>query len=694
LIASIAELLPPAEHGKPPRLIFVPHDALCRVPFGALMADEPGSAPLLARYEVQVVNSLHVLRLTLDNATADVALAAEDALVVGYPTSDLPAVRLPWAPEDIAVGRLRGAEAEAGAVAARLGTTALIGPAATKTAVLAKLAAAPVVHIATHGFVNEGSGKTVLLLHGVDDGDGPTSSVAFLGEDELDPAQLQLSARLVVLPACHSGRGQQWTGAGRVGLGRALLACGAPTVLLSRWSLPDQKGAAVMRRFYELLADPVVHGGAMQGDAAALLRDAIMHVFPGELLRRRWMDWGALQVLGAGAIRLPAPTPRTLDQRVEVELATRLDELTVDQLQQLLAAKTESGDGRHISKDVEVEWMTRKARSLMEEHGCPEHEARTALGRCGGNERAASAMLGSPFGSVPAAVSAAAQGLPAECTVAVSGAARSELDGIYLRESDAAGSEVFRRIDPATSEFGAEHFRRDAASGWVLANAGGVRYSHATSKEEQAVLTGRPHPPAGSKDWATTGRLEDGDQDNFNVRHLLRTAELYESMRSTRVMLSFASADGGLHLACQLRTSLLESMAPRGWSQDQVGPDEETPTRPAQEAYIDHINLTSKPGTVTADGQTRNSHWAEFYLMGTLCAHTVVLIIDEEYDDSPWCAGELDAFRDNWRRARAFFSAEAAAGGAFPGSEFQLLVVYEQGAFGAEKLARLRARFE
>jgi hypothetical protein len=72
----------------------------------------------------------------------EVALAAEDALVVGYPTRDLPAVRLPWAPGEIAVGQLRGAEAEAGAVAARLGTTALIGPAATKAAVAKRLGAA------------------------------------------------------------------------------------------------------------------------------------------------------------------------------------------------------------------------------------------------------------------------------------------------------------------------------------------------------------------------------------------------------------------------------------------------------------------------------------------------------------------------------------------------------------------------
>ena len=78
----------------------------------------------------------------------------------------------------------------------------------------------------------------------------------------------------MVLPACHSRRGDdRWTGEGLVGLGRALLACGAPTVVLSLWSLPDEASQAVMQRFYRLLADPAVGGGPMRGEAAALLRD-------------------------------------------------------------------------------------------------------------------------------------------------------------------------------------------------------------------------------------------------------------------------------------------------------------------------------------------------------------------------------------------------------------------------------------
>jgi hypothetical protein len=190
----------------------------------------------------------------------------------------------------------------------------------------------------------------------------------------------------------------------------------------------------------------------------------------------------------------------------------------------------------------------------------------------------------------------------------------------------------------------------------------------------------------------------------------LPTAEVYEAMRSTRVMLSFAAANGGFHLARDLRSLLLQSV--EGWPTD-------APGKPAQQAYIDFINLASKPGTQTlANGTTRNGHWAEFYLMGTLCAHTVVLIIDNEFEASPFCQGELDGFEENYRRAQSFMlaaetdqselepeaetkaEAEAEAEAEevrFPGSEFELLVVYEQGIFagsdGAAQIDALRARF-
>jgi hypothetical protein len=181
---------------------------------------------------------------------------------------------------------------------------------------------------------------------------------------------------------------------------------------------------------------------------------------------------------------------------------------------------------------------------------------------------------------------------------------------------------------------------------------------------------------------------------------LLPTAEVFEEMQPTRVMLSFAAADGGLHLARDLRSLLLEQVD--GWPVDE-------PEKPAQQAYLDSINLQSKPGSVLKDdGTTGNGHWAEFYLMGTLCAHTVVLIIDGEHEASRFCQGELDSFLENCRRARSFLAqpepeprslGSPPSAERFPGSEFDVVVVYEQpavfvGSEGAAKLADLRMKLE
>ena len=80
-----------------------------------------------------------------------------------------------------------------------------------------------------------------------------------------------------------------------------------------------------------------------------------------------------------------------------------------------------------------------------------------------------------------------------------------------------------------------------------------------------------------------------------------------------------------------------------------------------------------------------NDHWAEYYYMGALLAHTVVLVLDGAWARSPWCQGELALFRENC--AQAF---GAAARREFPGSEFQLVVVYEQRTYGTEAAARAK----
>jgi hypothetical protein len=493
----------------------VPHDELGRVPCGALLARDDGSLPLLAEYEVQVASSLQVLRLTLDNAKAK---PVEDrdarALVVGYPDNALPAVRFTGNVAPVAAAPLPFALQEAAAVASALGTAALVGDQATKTAVLAQLAAADVVHLATHGSVDETTGKSELLLHS----DADPSGGALLTEAELNPETLALSAQLVSLPACHSGRGQQWTGEGIVGLGRALLACGAPTVLLSLWSLPDRKGAAIMQRFYTLLADASVGGGAMQGDAAALLRQAILAEFDDVELRRRWMDWGGLQVLGAGKLSLPTPAPRPLEL-----------------LQQLPWTSLTQAERLQLCASMEAPATTQIIQARDDDHRV-----------------VSSAKFAAPWRLVPEPV---------------------------------------------------------------------VTYGQA-----KAALAGLP------------------------------PTVLYDSMRETRVLFSFGCARGGINAAVALRSQLLHAS---GWGDDAV--------------YIDAINLQGKPGsTQQPDGTQRNDHWAEYYYMGTLLAHTVVVVLDPAWLASDYARGELQLFVRNAAHAHQFAE--------FPGSRFQLIVLYDTAA--------------
>ena len=59
-----------------------------------------------------------------------------------------------------------------------------------------------------------------------------------------------VSASLVVLNGCHSGRGNALPGAGLMGLTRAWIGAGARAVLATRWDIPDEAGKTMMVEFY------------------------------------------------------------------------------------------------------------------------------------------------------------------------------------------------------------------------------------------------------------------------------------------------------------------------------------------------------------------------------------------------------------------------------------------------------------
>jgi CHAT domain-containing protein len=64
---------------------------------------------------------------------------------------------------------------------------------------------------------------------------------------------LKLDADLVVLSACRTGLGQEVKGEGLVGLTRAFMYAGAPSLVVSLWEVADQSTAELMVKFYQQL---------------------------------------------------------------------------------------------------------------------------------------------------------------------------------------------------------------------------------------------------------------------------------------------------------------------------------------------------------------------------------------------------------------------------------------------------------
>jgi CHAT domain-containing protein len=147
--------------------------------------------------------------------------------------------------------------------------------------VLEKMAGARIIHLATHGLLDDVKklgvpGAIVLAPSGKDDGLLTASEI-------LD---LKLGADLVVLSACDTGQGNL-TGDGVVGLSRSLISAGTPSVIVTLWKIPDDATSALMTDFYENLQQ--------KDDKAVALRKAMLKVmkeYPNPV------NWGAFTLVG------------------------------------------------------------------------------------------------------------------------------------------------------------------------------------------------------------------------------------------------------------------------------------------------------------------------------------------------------------------------------------------------------------
>ena len=276
LIKPIADLLPtnPDHH-----VIFIPHQEFFLVPFAALQ-DEQGTY-LIEKHTILISPSIQVLDLTYKHQQH---LAKENqlkTLIIGNPKMPSIASRLGEKPQ--ALSSLPGTEREALAIAKMLKTEPMIGEIATEDTVVKKMLQARIIHMATHGLLNELKhlgleipGALALTPTFKDDG--------LLTSDEI--FNLKLKAELVVLSACNTGRGNI-TEDGVIGLSRSFISAGVPSVIVSLWYIPDNPSADLMIEFYRQMQTT--------NDKASALRQAMIKTIE---KHPRPLEWAGFLLMG------------------------------------------------------------------------------------------------------------------------------------------------------------------------------------------------------------------------------------------------------------------------------------------------------------------------------------------------------------------------------------------------------------
>jgi CHAT domain-containing protein len=130
---------------------------------------------------------------------------------------------------------------------------------------------ARIVHLATHGILNNVSPLYSYLL--LAPGDNDAAEDGLLEAREL--MQMNLHAELVVLSACETARGRVGAGEGIIGLSWALFVSGVPTTVLSQWKVESESTTRLMIAFHENRKSGLSEAEALRVAALGLKKDPL-----------------------------------------------------------------------------------------------------------------------------------------------------------------------------------------------------------------------------------------------------------------------------------------------------------------------------------------------------------------------------------------------------------------------------------
>lgn len=256
-------LVKPAEPylTKKSSLIIIPDGILNYLPFEVLLTGETGNSQtrsysdlpyLIRKYPVSYAQSASVLESIMSNQEGRRKVKSADRKLMAFGDPAYEQGDNPSALQGGKLSRLEYSRQEIEKIAEffKSGNCEIYsGSSATEENIKGKnLRDFNYLHFATHGYINEdepGLSSLVLTRDSLSAEDGLLQSSEIFN--------LNLNADLVVLSACQTGLGKLVRGEGMVGLTRAFMYAGTPSVLASLWSVSDMSTATLMGDFYRNL---------------------------------------------------------------------------------------------------------------------------------------------------------------------------------------------------------------------------------------------------------------------------------------------------------------------------------------------------------------------------------------------------------------------------------------------------------
>jgi CHAT domain-containing protein len=186
---------------------------------------------LVQDYPIYYLSSASLMQFTREKRRA----GGERALVMGNPSLGDEAYNL------------RFAEREAKEVAGSYAKSEVyLKTEASKLRAISLAPKSDVLHFAVHAELNEDDPmSSALLLAPEGSGDGRLKVGEIFG--------LDLRASMVVLSACETGLGKLSNGDELVGLTRAFIYAGTPSIVTTLWKVNDRSSYELMREFYRHL---------------------------------------------------------------------------------------------------------------------------------------------------------------------------------------------------------------------------------------------------------------------------------------------------------------------------------------------------------------------------------------------------------------------------------------------------------